>query len=399
MISNSLGTTPASVPARASTNATNASEASTAPVAEAPATDFARSLDAAAASLETPIDPAPAATAASAKTPAVDASAAPTDGLGWPPAGLASLFTAAVASAKPSQNATPTASTAASMLDPGAATLAIPAFSPAMTITSAKPSAVLSTGLLGSAQPSQNAAPSPALTLIASSAATRANAVPASPPASPIAATAASMLDPIAAALVRQHAPLLKVRDEASSSLTTLMEVLAPERASDASTPLSSVSPLAASTAKLDLAQAFPAPVPMPSPRFAEDLGARLQWMAERQGGEATLRIAPEGLGPVEIRLKLDGDRVELGFQAAHYETRQALEQALPRLREMLSEHGLQLGHADVGQNQTSNAQGEASPGLREGESEGNALEGEPALRHAALQIGRSERGLLDLYA
>ncbi|GIX37323.1 MAG: hypothetical protein KatS3mg127_0562 [Silanimonas sp.] len=153
---------------------------------------------------------------------------------------------------------------------------------------------------------------------------------------------------------------------------------------------------------RLDLHAAFPQAPPLHGARFSEDLGARLQWMAGRGGGEATLRIAPEGLGPVEIRLSLEGDRVDLGFHAAQAETRHALEQALPRLRELLAQQGLSLGQADVGERMPSRG-GEAGDrgfagsaghavqdrGSGAGESEGLVVRPPPS----------TSDGLLDLYA
>ena len=150
------------------------------------------------------------------------------------------------------------------------------------------------------------------------------------------------------------------------------------------------------------LIRVVPAPVPLPSPRFAEEVGARLQWIAEQQGGEATLRISPDGLGPVEIRMKLDGDRVDLGFAATQQDTRQALQDALPKLREMLAQQGLQLGQADVGQKHAQSSNDEASKTAKgfAGDDEGEGIVVlAPQPRESTLVIGRGGRGVLDLYA
>jgi flagellar hook-length control protein FliK len=207
--------------------------------------------------------------------------------------------------------------------------------------------------------------------------------------------------DALAAALARQPAMLrLPVADDSEpSALTVLTETLGLERAPDAA-PLAPTSPTPA-LHKLDLAAAFPAPVPLPSPRFAEEVGARLQWIAEQQGGEATLRISPDGLGPVEIRLKLDGDRVELGFTATQQDTRQALQDALPKLREMLAQQGLQLGHADVGQKHAQSSNDDASKSAKgfAGDDEGDGIVLAAPTRGLDVIAGRSGRGILDLYA
>jgi flagellar hook-length control protein FliK len=141
--------------------------------------------------------------------------------------------------------------------------------------------------------------------------------------------------------------------------------------------------------------------VPLPSPRFADEVGARLQWIAEQQGGEATLRISPEGLGPVEIRMKLDGDRVELGFTATQQDTRQALQDALPKLRDMLAQQGLQLGQADVGHKHAQSSNDDASKSAKgfAGDDEGDGIVSAVPVREAHVLIGRGGRGVVDLYA
>jgi flagellar hook-length control protein FliK len=213
-------------------------------------------------------------------------------------------------------------------------------------------------------------------------------------------ATGAFPIDPLAAALARQPSPLRGsvVDDADGSALAAITEAFAPERLPDGALPATNA---ATTLPKLDLAQAFPAPIPLPSKHFAEDVGARLQWIAEQQGGEATLRISPEGLGPVEVRLKLDGDRVELGFTASQQDTRQALQDALPKLREMLAQQGLQLGHADVGQQHAKSSNDEArktAKGLDADESGDPSAVAAP-VREATVSVGRVGQGVLDLYA
>jgi len=156
--------------------------------------------------------------------------------------------------------------------------------------------------------------------------------------------------------------------------------------------------PSASGLARLDLATAFPAPLPLHDRRFAESLGGRLQWLADQGGGEVRLRLSPEGLGPVEIRLQLDGDRVDLTMHASLAETRQALEQALPKLREMLAQSGLQLGQADVGQQSAHDRKPDPS-GTTVGEGPASIAAAAAALTLAGDPPPRRGEGLLDLYA
>lgn len=139
---------------------------------------------------------------------------------------------------------------------------------------------------------------------------------------------------------------------------------------------------------------------PLPTPEVgAEDFearfGAQLQWMADRKIGEARIRVTPNDLGPVEVRLHLDGDRLRADFVSANAETRNALEQGLPRLRDLLGEHGFQLTHADVGSGQSG---GNQATGTASQERAGSAAE-ETAGVTSGLPPRPRVHGLLDAYA
>lgn len=125
---------------------------------------------------------------------------------------------------------------------------------------------------------------------------------------------------------------------------------------------------------------------------FDEDIGDAVRWMADQKIGHAHIKVTPNDLGTVEIRLRLDGDRVHADFSSAQAEVRQALENSLPRLRDMLGQHGFQLAHADVGQHHTSPSQGAASP---HGESSADT----EALTETPPTVRMTARGLVDAYA
>ncbi|MCC8538309.1 flagellar hook-length control protein FliK [Xanthomonas axonopodis pv. poinsettiicola] len=140
---------------------------------------------------------------------------------------------------------------------------------------------------------------------------------------------------------------------------------------------------------------ASPTPTPeMGSDTFDDAIGARLSWLADQKIGHAHIKLTPNEMGPVEVRLHLEGDKVNASFTAAHADTRQALEQSLPRLREMLGQNGFQLGQADVGQQQQSQ-----SGNRNGGGSEGNglALDDSPVVGIPSVVL--RQRGLLDAYA
>jgi flagellar hook-length control protein FliK len=93
----------------------------------------------------------------------------------------------------------------------------------------------------------------------------------------------------------------------------------------------------------------LPSALPTPgTPDFDPALGERVLWMVQQGLQSARVRVHPEHLGPIDIRLKLDGDSAQITLTAAHVVARDALEQALPRLRDMLGHAGVTLTQADV---------------------------------------------------
>jgi flagellar hook-length control protein FliK len=87
---------------------------------------------------------------------------------------------------------------------------------------------------------------------------------------------------------------------------------------------------------------------PVGTPAWADELGARVTWMVERGEQVASLRLSPENLGPLEVRIAVREGETTVWFGAAQADTRAALEQSLPRLREMLGASGLALANAGV---------------------------------------------------
>ncbi|MFT7234811.1 MAG: flagellar hook-length control protein FliK [Methylophagaceae bacterium] len=77
-------------------------------------------------------------------------------------------------------------------------------------------------------------------------------------------------------------------------------------------------------------------------------LSSRVVWMATEGIQQAALKLNPANLGPVEVRLQVKNDQANVTFIAQNSATRDALEQALPRLRESFAENGLDLAGADV---------------------------------------------------
>lgn len=90
----------------------------------------------------------------------------------------------------------------------------------------------------------------------------------------------------------------------------------------------------------------------MDQPKWGNEFAQKIVWLAHQQHQVAELRLNPAHLGPVEIMLSLSGDngaQASAQFVSPHAAVREAIEAALPRLREMMAEGGIQLGDVMVG--------------------------------------------------
>jgi flagellar hook-length control protein FliK len=84
------------------------------------------------------------------------------------------------------------------------------------------------------------------------------------------------------------------------------------------------------------------------SAAWTDELGGQLTWMTHKGLESGSLRLSPEHLGPVEVRIAVQNGDASVWFGANHPDTRAALEQALPRLREMFANQGLTLTDSGV---------------------------------------------------
>ena len=87
---------------------------------------------------------------------------------------------------------------------------------------------------------------------------------------------------------------------------------------------------------------------PVTQPAWADEFSQKVTWMATQRNQNAELHLNPPHLGPLDVVLKMNGDQASAIFTSPHAAVRDAIEQALPRLREMLADSGIMLGNAMV---------------------------------------------------
>ncbi|MDR3393189.1 MAG: flagellar hook-length control protein FliK [Sulfuriferula sp.] len=77
-------------------------------------------------------------------------------------------------------------------------------------------------------------------------------------------------------------------------------------------------------------------------------LGQKIVWMVGGAEQSASMTLNPPDLGPLQVVLSVTNDQANATFIAAQPEVRLAIEAAMPKLREMMSDAGIQLGQTNV---------------------------------------------------
>jgi flagellar hook-length control protein FliK len=148
---------------------------------------------------------------------------------------------------------------------------------------------------------------------------------------------------------------------------------------------------------------ALPVAAPVGTANWSEEIGNRLVWMAGRHESRAELVLTPPHMGRVEVSLSINGDQANASFASVNPVVRDALEAALPRLREALAEAGIQLGQAQVGAENARQWSQQGKNGDNFGFDRGagsgsasNQVAGESIPAASGLKTGR---GLVDVFA
>jgi len=126
--------------------------------------------------------------------------------------------------------------------------------------------------------------------------------------------------------------------------------------------------------------QALQRPLDLQQTEASQKLQERINIMMSRNIQRADIRLDPPELGSVQIRVNMSGEQASVQFQVQSAQAKDAIETAMPRLREMLEQQGIDLADTQVGEQ---SKEGERTAGGQGGsaeESEDWAVEGEIAL-------------------
>jgi len=135
---------------------------------------------------------------------------------------------------------------------------------------------------------------------------------------------------------------------------------------------------------------------------WENQVGQKVVYMIGNEEQTASLTLNPPDLGPLQVVLSVSNDQASVTFSANQEEVRQALEDALPRLREMMSESGIALGNATVNAGTQDQRQAQQDQSARGGRNYGS-VDGVAGTDTAAPRVTRTsmlgDNGLVDTFA
>lgn len=131
------------------------------------------------------------------------------------------------------------------------------------------------------------------------------------------------------------------------------------------------------------------------------ELGQKLLMMAEGGIQKAVIQLNPQELGPLQVKLQMEKDKVQVVFNSTHPMTKEVLESAMGKLKEMFDAQGLELVDVNVNLDQRSLArEGHDSDANNHQSHHHHRYSNIEALTHdPGTTVATQQLGLVDFYA
>lgn len=141
---------------------------------------------------------------------------------------------------------------------------------------------------------------------------------------------------------------------------------------------------------------------PLQSPGWSQQMTDQVNLMLKGGFQQADIKLNPAHLGPMEIKLSMNDDKASIHFVSQHAPVRDAIDSALPRLREMLEQQGVSLADVDVSaqseqQQSDAEAQQSGSGMMQQGAENDSGVQGADEL--PVTQIDLAVESGINLYA
>jgi flagellar hook-length control protein FliK len=211
-----------------------------------------------------------------------------------------------------------------------------------------------------------------------------------------VAKNAADALE--ATATTNTQDSLSSLKSTADAANAALAASQAAASASSATTATAGANPAAAAAAASTLAPT------VGTSDWEDALGQKVVFLSNAHQQSAELTLNPKDLGPLQVVLQVADNHAHALFVSQHPQVREAVEAALPKLREAMEQNGIGLGSASVSDGFAKQAgqQGQSSGGSGKGSSSGDGVasggesDGDASVANVAV---RRSVGLVDTFA
>ncbi len=139
--------------------------------------------------------------------------------------------------------------------------------------------------------------------------------------------------------------------------------------------------------------------LPLAHAEWPAALGHRLLWAVGEGIQKVEISVNPQDMGPINVHIRVENDKADIRFTAAHAPTRDVLEASIPRLRDMFSQQGLNLAQAQVFSQASGDAQGRQPQTPQPGTGASTSNTSAEAQEPETTRVVHWRRGLVDDYA
>ncbi|CEK10507.1 flagellar hook-length control protein FliK [Legionella hackeliae] len=84
------------------------------------------------------------------------------------------------------------------------------------------------------------------------------------------------------------------------------------------------------------------------SPEWGENFNQQILWLGQQKIKSAVIKLNPQELGPLEVNIKLVKDVASVNITTHSTQVRDLIEQTIPRLRDMMTEQGVNLSQVNI---------------------------------------------------
>jgi len=133
------------------------------------------------------------------------------------------------------------------------------------------------------------------------------------------------------------------------------------------------------------------------TPEFGHGLADRVSWMVDNNLNGAKLQVNPPQLGPIEVRIAVQGSHAQVWLASHSAVTRDALESSSSKLREMLGAQGFGQVSVDISQRSYQDRSAYSQP--YEAMPSASRSPSAAAVQSTASSLARISSGAVDAYA